>query len=326
MAWLRAHIGLTVAAVEWAIFADLERLCGCLNAAFWDTMGNLWLVDWQHARDGTSEDEWFLQLNLYRFMLEHYYGLIVAKMLVVLVHADREDYAEIVVPRDDGRVSELLQHRRPADATLTRSPAATVQAPAALHDNARSVAFAGRFPPHVLSQLKSQAADRGWKLAGARAVVDVLVTGASPGNAVALTRARGGTIVPPADAPAVLATLRSTPPPTSPPTGSPAGPRPPRGRRKRRLADDDIPVGDSAPAPAVAGPSEWIPTCHVLANLRTDSRPLSFAECTAVDAAVQDEAHHVVSFLHNMAGGDNTLTAHHIVYMVSLDRRRTPCV
>jgi hypothetical protein len=27
-AWLRAHPGLTVAAVEWAIFADLERLCG----------------------------------------------------------------------------------------------------------------------------------------------------------------------------------------------------------------------------------------------------------------------------------------------------------
>jgi hypothetical protein len=32
---------------------------------------------------------------------------------------------------------------------------------------------------------------------------------------------------------------------------------------------------------------------------------------------LQDEAHHVVTFLHAITGGDDTLIAHHIVYMVS---------
>jgi hypothetical protein len=316
-AWLRAHPGLTIAAVEWAIFAELERLCGCLDAAFWDAIGNLWLADWKHVADvtGVKKAEWFLQLNLYRYLLEHYYGLIVAKMFVVLVHADRDDYAEIVVPRDDAGVSELLRHRRPTEATLTASPQAAVGVSAAVHDHARSVAFAGRFAPGVLSQLKSQAAERGWKLAGARAVVDVLVTGAVPGNTAVLAHARGGIVVPAADAATVLAAPHPTPSPTSPPMVSPAGPRRPRVRHKRRLADDDVPVGDSAPA--VAGPSDWIPSCHVLGSLRDHSRPLSFAQATAVDAAVQDEAHHVVTFLHAITGGDDTLTAHHIVYMVS---------
>jgi hypothetical protein len=145
------------------------------------------------------------------------------------------------------------------------------------------------------------------------------------GNAVALTRARGGTVVEAKDAAEVLAMPHPTP--ASTPAGSAARPQQPRVRRKPRLVDDDIPVGDSEPTAAEVGAhSHWTTSCHVLAGVRTTAHLLSFAEGTAVDAAVQDEAHHVVSFLHNMAGGDNTLTAHHIVYMVSLDRRRTPCV
>jgi hypothetical protein len=176
-AWLRAHPGLTVAAVEWAIFADLERLCGCLDAGFWDTLGHLWLVDWKHIADFTKdkEEDSKGQLNFYRWVLERYYRLTIARMVVVVVHASHKVYAEIEVPRNDDAVRELILVRsRPQAAPVRTSSQVAAKAPVAGHKHARTVAFAGRFPPQQLSLLKTLVDDGGWKFAGARAAVDVL--------------------------------------------------------------------------------------------------------------------------------------------------------
>jgi hypothetical protein len=176
-AWLRAHPGLTVAAVEWAIFADLELLCGCLDAGFWDTLGHLWLVDWKHIADFTKdkEEDRKVQLNLYRWVLERYYRLTIARMVVVVVHASHKVYAEIEVPRNDDAVRELILVRsRPQAAPVRTSSQVAAKAPVAGHKHARTIAFAGRFPPQQLSLLKTLVDDGGWKFAGARAAVDVL--------------------------------------------------------------------------------------------------------------------------------------------------------
>ena len=64
---------------------------------------------WEHLAD-CSWNHYALQLNLYRYMLECEYGLIVSKMYLGVVHPSRLLPQVLEVPRLEAEIAELVEH------------------------------------------------------------------------------------------------------------------------------------------------------------------------------------------------------------------------
>ncbi|CAE7235509.1 unnamed protein product, partial [Symbiodinium sp. KB8] len=93
---------------EWCIWGTEERLAGCIDFAAMNAAGHLVLFDWKRSKNLRSKysNPWQtmrgclshlpdcagvhyrLQLNVYRHLLEKYYGFTVSAMYVVCVHPD----------------------------------------------------------------------------------------------------------------------------------------------------------------------------------------------------------------------------------------------
>ncbi|CAK0789150.1 unnamed protein product [Prorocentrum cordatum] len=109
--YLGALRGLTAFRAEWAIFAGHEGLAGSIDFVARDSAGSLYIYDWKRAKNLRSKytnplqnmkfplsrwpdcqgNYYRVQLNIYRWMLERYYGARVAAMHVVCLHPDNGD-------------------------------------------------------------------------------------------------------------------------------------------------------------------------------------------------------------------------------------------
>ncbi|CAK0822133.1 unnamed protein product, partial [Prorocentrum cordatum] len=109
--FLGALEGLAAFRAEWAIFAEHEGLAGSIDFVARDSAGSLCIYDWKRAKNLRSKftnpwgnmkfplsrlsdcqgNHYRVQLNIYRWMLEHYYGARVAAMYVVCLHPDNGD-------------------------------------------------------------------------------------------------------------------------------------------------------------------------------------------------------------------------------------------
>ncbi|CAK0818359.1 unnamed protein product [Prorocentrum cordatum] len=109
--FLGALKGLAAFRTEWAIFAEHEGLAGSIDFVARDSAGSLYIYDWKRAKNLRSKftnpwgnmkfplsrlsdcqgNHYRVQLNIYRWMLEHYYGARVAAMYVVCLHPDNGD-------------------------------------------------------------------------------------------------------------------------------------------------------------------------------------------------------------------------------------------
>ncbi|CAK0832930.1 unnamed protein product [Prorocentrum cordatum] len=109
--FLGALRGLAAFRAEWAIFAEREGLAGSIDFAARDSAGSLCICDWKRAKNFRSKftnpwdimkfplgllpdcqgNHYQVQLNIYRWMLERYYGARVAAMYVVCLHPDNCD-------------------------------------------------------------------------------------------------------------------------------------------------------------------------------------------------------------------------------------------
>ena len=94
---------------EWEVFGEEENIAGSIDAVFRDDRGGFVIVDWKRTKELEKECRSFrgrrmgpplahledckgvkyaLQLNLYRFILEKYYGMRIHRLLLVCVHPD----------------------------------------------------------------------------------------------------------------------------------------------------------------------------------------------------------------------------------------------
>ncbi|CAK0791051.1 unnamed protein product [Prorocentrum cordatum] len=109
--FLGALKGLAAFRTEWAIFAEHEGLAGSIDFVARDSAGSLYIYDWKRAKNLRSKftNQWEnmkfplgrlpdcqgnhyrVQLNIYRWMLEQYYGARVAAMYVVCLRPDNGD-------------------------------------------------------------------------------------------------------------------------------------------------------------------------------------------------------------------------------------------
>ena len=116
---------------EWQVYADDEDIAGSIDYVAERPDGSKVIVDWKRTRRPRLSDEAFgklmqgplcgvpdctlwhyrLQLNLYRFILEKYYGLTVSCMYIVGTNPDNGDQPYVdEVPRLKPETEALMRH------------------------------------------------------------------------------------------------------------------------------------------------------------------------------------------------------------------------
>ena len=124
--------GLTAFRTEWAIFAEEEGLAGSIDFVAQNPTGRLFIFDWKRSRNLRTQydsrwgqmkgplhrlpdckgQHYRIQLNVYRWILEHYYDVHVAEMFVVCLHPDNGDSAFIDTVPVIPEVEELMAIQR----------------------------------------------------------------------------------------------------------------------------------------------------------------------------------------------------------------------
>ncbi len=129
----RAMKGLTAYRTEWVIFGNDEQLAGCIDFVATNASSNLVLFDWKrtskirtkysnpwrnmlepltHLEDCAGV-HYRLQLNIYRYLLQKYYGKKVAGMWVVCTHPENEGGAFLDrVPVMSEEVDAIMERQR----------------------------------------------------------------------------------------------------------------------------------------------------------------------------------------------------------------------
>lgn len=112
---------------EWSIFSELLRISGTIDAVFRNTKGEFILMDWkrsvvtydefdnakfpiEHLKDNKFI-QYSIQLNLYRQILEDFYGIRIKDMFIVELHPDNDSYKMIQSPRLEDELKNLFAFR-----------------------------------------------------------------------------------------------------------------------------------------------------------------------------------------------------------------------
>ena len=110
---------LTNTGATWGGVTDLVCRNGeCFDIYDWKRSAKLpdtnrWQRGWkglEHLED-TSYNHYCLQQNLYRYILEHNYGLRIGNMHLVAFHPDLASFKLMRVPRMDKEIEHMLMHR-----------------------------------------------------------------------------------------------------------------------------------------------------------------------------------------------------------------------
>ena len=117
--------------MEWEVFAGPEhKLSGSIDAIFRrKSDGKFLIYDWKRSKEIKSDNpygtgfapidhlpdtnywHYTLQLNVYKWILETYYGLDVAHMYLVIMHPDNKSYKRMRLNHMDDEVADMIQAR-----------------------------------------------------------------------------------------------------------------------------------------------------------------------------------------------------------------------
>ncbi len=118
---------------EWSVFSEEHMLCGQIDMLFRRKSDGAFLIyDWKRSREIKTSNQWrngfapvnhledcnywhySLQLNLYRWILEHLYDMKIADMYLIICHPDNKNYIRMRLPRLDQEVEDMLECRKRA--------------------------------------------------------------------------------------------------------------------------------------------------------------------------------------------------------------------
>jgi ATP-dependent exoDNAse (exonuclease V) beta subunit len=126
------HPDLEMYRTEWMIFSDILRITGSIDAVFINKDGTITLGDWKRSKEITSNSfdnkcgkfpfnnlpdcnfyHYSLQLNLYRMILEKFYGKKVKEMFLGVFHPNNKDnkYMKINIKRMEKEGDLLFDFR-----------------------------------------------------------------------------------------------------------------------------------------------------------------------------------------------------------------------
>lgn len=124
------HKHLKIYRTEWCIFSGILKLTGSIDGVFLNLDGTLSLYDWKRSKKISYNSyggermkypfshfqdcnffHYSLQLNLYRKILETYYGKTITDLFIVVFHPDNEKYIKIKVKRMENELDSLFSCR-----------------------------------------------------------------------------------------------------------------------------------------------------------------------------------------------------------------------
>jgi hypothetical protein len=119
--------------LEWEVYVDELRLAGQIDGLFRRKSDGAFLIyDWKRSREIKSDNpfgtgfppvehlpdtnywHYSLQLNVYRWILEHYYDMKISDMYLVILHPDNKNYRRLRLNFLDEEVEEMMEARRRA--------------------------------------------------------------------------------------------------------------------------------------------------------------------------------------------------------------------
>jgi hypothetical protein len=117
---------------EQIVFDTLYSLAGSVDMQYTknldDDIKKIWLVDWKRSKkidflsyggkkygkppldkvQDCNYGHYSLQLNIYKFLLEKHFGVLIEKMTLVILHPNQDDYIEIEVLPIDKSIIECV--------------------------------------------------------------------------------------------------------------------------------------------------------------------------------------------------------------------------
>jgi len=119
--------------MEWEVWVEEIKLAGSIDGIFRRRSDGRFLIyDWKRSKEIKTSNtfqsgigpmkhlpdcnywHYSLQLNVYRWILESYYGLDVADMYLVIMHPDAKGYKRMRLNRMDAEVAEMVECRKRA--------------------------------------------------------------------------------------------------------------------------------------------------------------------------------------------------------------------
>jgi len=116
---------------EWTIYDTELKIAGSIDMVYKNSDGTLMIYDWKRCKDITKNNtfnkyaitpcldtvpdtnfwHYSLQLNIYKYILEKNYGVIVSKLYLVQLHPSSKNYNLIKVPDLTNTIILLVQDR-----------------------------------------------------------------------------------------------------------------------------------------------------------------------------------------------------------------------
>ena len=133
------HLGCTPLKSEQILWSNKYNLAGCCDMIYivppvqcvhmippGDTRTPVWLVDWKRSKEIKQEgfdtgtglcdhkpdcnfQHYSLQLNIYKYLLERSYGVIVVRMTMVILHPSQQHHLRFEVSSDQALVRKVLR-------------------------------------------------------------------------------------------------------------------------------------------------------------------------------------------------------------------------
>jgi hypothetical protein len=126
---------------EWEVFIEEIKLAGSIDGIFRSKKdGSILIYDWKRSKEIKMGNDfqsglgplshlpdcnywhYSLQLNIYRYILENYYGEKVSDMYLVILHPDQPSYKRMRLNRMDDEVAAMIECRRRAVAAGCKVP------------------------------------------------------------------------------------------------------------------------------------------------------------------------------------------------------------
>lgn len=118
---------------EWSVFSEDHLLCGQIDMLFRrKSDGKFLIYDWKRSREIKTSNKYqkglaplqhlddcnywhyTLQLNLYRWILEHLYDMEIAEMYLIICHPENKNYKRMRLNRLDEEIEAMLACRKRA--------------------------------------------------------------------------------------------------------------------------------------------------------------------------------------------------------------------
>lgn len=110
---------------EWYVFIEKFKIAGSIDMVFELPNGNLCIYDWKRSKkieyvsrkkalapiqhlDDCNFYHYSLQLNMYKYILEHCYGKIIERLCLVFLHPLHSEYLIVEVPNLQSEIQTML--------------------------------------------------------------------------------------------------------------------------------------------------------------------------------------------------------------------------